>query len=111
MATGIDFPEANFTYGPPAGMTEDQVKSLRVFTGPTHSEDRLDREVISKWQLTPEELAEIARTGVVWLYIIGDGHPPVYVTGTSPFASVTKTEEKAAQTWWEWLSGCDTKYV
>ena len=33
--------------------------------------------LVSAWELTPEEMAEVARTGRVWLWIWGAQHPPV----------------------------------
>ena len=39
---------------------------------------------ISCWRLNEVELAEVARTGTVWLYVWGP-HPPVSVGGEYPF--------------------------
>lgn len=89
MANGIDFPEANFTFGPPRGMTEDEVKSLRVFT----MGEGANREIISKWQLSEAELSEVRDTGVIWLYVCGDSHPPVFITGSYPFLSEMDTRQ------------------
>lgn len=83
MAQGIGFPESNWTMGPPEGMTEDQVKPLAVHKSPG--------QFVSKWQLTPAEQAEVAKTGVVWVFIIGSAHPPIYIDGTYPF-EVTPNE-------------------
>lgn len=42
--------------------------------------------VISKWQLTPEELAEVNGSGgVLWFSALGHTHPPVALSGTDPF--------------------------
>lgn len=35
--------------------------------------------IVSAWSLTPEELEEVNRTGLVWLGIVGQGMPPVIV--------------------------------
>lgn len=57
------------------------VRDLQVFR--LRPKDVNGPQVISCWRLTPEELAEVARTGVVWLSVIQDGQPPVYVSGTA----------------------------
>lgn len=41
--------------------------------------------VISCWKLTAEELAEVNRTGRIWLGICGDTMPPAWVSGSKPF--------------------------
>jgi len=72
MAQPLAFPEANVIYYPPAGM-EDDVLPLHVRRG--------DGCLISCWKLTAEEVAEILRTGVVWLSVLGRGLPPVMISG------------------------------
>ena len=72
MAAPIRFPEANLVLGPPQGC-EDSVNALTV--------RRLEGSLVSCWQLTAEELAEIQRTGVIWLSVWGrQTQPPVLVT-------------------------------
>ena len=46
--------------------------------------DKVVGENISCWRLNEAELAEVARTGVVWLHVWGQ-HPPVFVAGEDPF--------------------------
>ena len=46
--------------------------------------DEVVQESISCWRLNEAELAEVVRTGVVWLYVRGV-HPPVSVSGEYPF--------------------------
>lgn len=90
MAKGIDFEEANFTFGPPEGMTEEDCHSLRVFR------DTNAHQIVSKWELSLAELEEVIHTGVVWLYVFGDSLHPVYVTGAYPFVTQqTKATESA----------------
>ena len=43
---------------------------------------------ISKWELSEEEMAEVASTGVVWLHVWADRHPPVSVSGQNPFETI-----------------------
>ena len=77
-----NFEEANTIFGPPEGMTEDDVKSIRAYVG-----EHLDSSAvtITCWKPTREELDSIEKTGRVWLMIFGKGMPPVAVTGWSPF--------------------------
>lgn len=61
--------------GPPKGMDETQVSRLPVFSNGV--------DCVSCWQLSPEELDEVKRTGRVFLLVTGMGGtmPPVYVGG------------------------------
>jgi len=74
MADPTDFEGANKVFHPPEGM-EDRCSDLTVFQDKT--------SVISCWKLSEEELAEVNRTGVVWLRVHGQGTPPVKVSGHS----------------------------
>jgi hypothetical protein len=41
---------------------------------------------MSKWQFTPEELAEvIANGGTFWFNSWGQTHPPIWISGAYPF--------------------------
>jgi hypothetical protein len=73
MATGRNFSGSNHRLGSPPGM-EEIVTALPCLV--------YDKGIISCWQLSDEEKAEIARTGVVWLHVMGHKHPPVFVSGT-----------------------------
>ena len=84
MAEGIAFPEANTVLGPPTpeDAAADTVYALHVYRyrdldGKPH--------VLSKWQLTDEELEEVKRTGVVWFSCWGNTHPPMWISGKDPF--------------------------
>ena len=79
MAEPTDFPESNSALLAPPGA--DSVVDL-----PVH---RSDGGLISCWRVTPEEIAEIAKTGVVWLHVLGATHPPLAVRGTGPFMKPT----------------------
>lgn len=79
----IVFPEAN---GMLEGWTEPPVADLATLT--------LEDRVISCWRIeTPEELAEVNRTGLVWLQCLGHTHPPIAVHGDSPFQTGHFQEE------------------
>lgn len=72
MGAPAAFPEANVILGPPPG-SEAEVSDLQVL--------RADGRLVSCWQLSPEEIAEIVRTGKIWLSVWGAvTQPPVLVT-------------------------------
>lgn len=72
MARGIDWPQTNAEMGPPQGMDETQVNSLRVFQNREYC--------VSAWRLSDEEIAEIVRTKTVFLAVMMGGRmPPVYI--------------------------------
>ena len=85
-----NFDEANLTLGPPPGMTETEVQSLRVWRGVTGNDEAEKQApvVVSCWRVSAEELAEITKTGRVWLHVYGRTMPPVWVEGLSPFRSL-----------------------
>ena len=72
MAQPLAFAEANLILYPPEGM-EDDVMPLHVRA--------TDCSAVSCWKLSEKELAEIQRTGVVWLSVMGGRMPPVMVSG------------------------------
>ena len=89
MAKGIDFDEANFTWG--GGSPDVDDLCAHVFR-----QDGIP-VTISKWQLTKEELFEVINTGCVWLRVWGSKHPPVFVGGHHPFAEPSKAKDDAAE--------------
>lgn len=76
------FHESNHVLDKPEGMTRDQCEALSVCCCPDSNGFPV---VISCWKPTAEELAEIQRTGRVWLMIWGVTMPPACVLGSSPF--------------------------
>lgn len=83
MAAPIAFPEANAVLvGSPEDKAAGTVLDLHI-----HRYRDLDQapHVISKWELTEAERAEVGRTGHVWLHSWGITHPPVSVGGNDPF--------------------------
>lgn len=83
MAEPVAFPESNLTL---VGSPEDRAAGT-VLDLPTHRYRDLDGHphVISCWKLSPDELAEIVRTGLVWFHSWGETHPPISIQGASPF--------------------------
>ena len=74
MATPVNFGEKTVDWIGPG-----DIGSLPAYRNENTGEN------ISCWELTAEELAEVQRTGKVWLHVWGV-HPPVCVSGESPFA-------------------------
>lgn len=82
-----DFPESNFTWkGWPATENRPEVLDLPAY--------RSDNETISCWELSEHEIAEVARTGRVWLRVVGQ-QPPVCVEGGSPFVGAPGDDDCA----------------
>lgn len=71
----IDFLYANLTLSAPKGQ-EDKVEPIKAFRGQTH--------ISACYNLSPEELAEINRTGVIWLSMLGQRWPPVQLSPWVP---------------------------
>lgn len=71
----IDFLYANLELGAPPGM-EEEVVPIRAFKGATH--------VTGYYQFSDEELAEINKTGGLWLSFMGSSWPPVQVNPFVP---------------------------
>lgn len=82
MAEAASFDESNAVLGRPQSMTDDECQALCVCR--TQTEDG-QPVVISCWKVTAEELAEIQRTGRIWLMLWGQTMPPAFVTGQKPF--------------------------
>ena len=48
--------------------------------------DAIEGKNISCWQLDEDELKEIKKTGVVWLYVWSTKHPPVLISAAHPWS-------------------------
>lgn len=72
MGVPVAFEEANVVLGPPAD--DPQVLRLPIRRG--------GGQLVSCWRLNAAELAEIARTGVVWISVAGaQTQPPIWAGG------------------------------
>ncbi len=76
------FDESTHVLGRPPEMTDDQCDPLCVAGAVTPEGLPL---VISCWKMTPDELAEVNRTGRIWLMVVGHTMPPVMLSGVRPF--------------------------
>lgn len=71
----IDFPEANLKLVPPEGRPD--VDEMRVFRG--------NGLIVSCWQLSDDEVAELWETRKLWVVIEGDTHAPLAPSAAYPF--------------------------
>lgn len=85
MAVGIPFDEANTILRAP---TQEDAAAGTVYDLHVHGYRDLDGQanVLSKWKFTAAELAEIvANDGEFWFGCRGQTHPPMWISGRSPF--------------------------
>ena len=83
MAEPINFPGANIRMNAPEGQ-EDKVSDIVAYEGGCNC-GGCASQVITCWRLRPEELEQVKKTGVVWLYISGSAMPPAYIGTENPF--------------------------
>ncbi len=83
----IDFPEANFTFTKPENMTDDECGSLRVWRGETEPNEQGNSfpNIISCWELSDDDVANILRDRKIYLRIVSNGMPPVSIQTETPF--------------------------
>lgn len=70
MGQPVDFVGTNVSFGPSPG-TEGYVGSLRAFDNGT--------AIVEAWEFSPEEMAEIQRTGRVYMSILSRSLAPIFV--------------------------------
>lgn len=75
------FDESNLVLSRPESMGADECEALSVLRTQTHSGAPI---ILSCWKLTTAELAELNRTGRVWLLVYGQTMPPVALTAEKP---------------------------
>jgi hypothetical protein len=87
----VSFPENNFVFTKPQGMTDEQCSDLPVWRGnvPVDEAGTMFPAIISCWQLSKEDIEEIQKTGRIWLSITATGMPPVSVFAENPFVPQT----------------------
>jgi len=73
------FAESNIVMKAPAGM--ENCCDVHAFKDSQH--------VITAWRPTPEELVKINLGEPIWIGILGDSMPPVFVTADRPFVEPT----------------------
>lgn len=78
----IEFKEQNKVFTKPESMTDEQCQSLPVWMG---KDTQGVPNIISCWEVTPQELLKINETGKIWLSVCGSGMPPVLLMAENPF--------------------------
>jgi hypothetical protein len=75
-----NFPEANATFGPPNGMSEEQVNCIKAYLGYVGG-GSCDGStiVVTAWKPSPEELTDLLAGKPVFLTCLG-GLPPHCLT-------------------------------
>ena len=91
MGQAIDFPERNDYIGKPPTMTDNQCYALPVSRIATYVPGPCDKDKavithahISCWELSEEEREEVAKTGKVYLKVLGISTFPISVHGKLP---------------------------
>lgn len=85
MAVGVEFAEANTVLRAP---TPEDAAAGTVYDLHVHRYRDLDGNpnIISKWKLSPEELATVIENGgELWFGCWGQTHPPMWISGDNPF--------------------------
>lgn len=74
MADPAPFRESNLILHGPEGPNDPDVLSIEA--------RRLEGRVVTCWQLSPEDVAEMAESGgLIWVSVWGHTMPPMLVTG------------------------------
>ena len=74
MANPVPFRESNLILHGPQGVDDPDVLTIEA--------RRLEGCVVTCWQLSPEDVAEMVETGgVIWVSVWGNSMPPMMVTG------------------------------
>lgn len=79
----VDFPESNCTYH---GDPEQDIDDVESFVGTDINNNKC---IVCCWEVTPQEIAEIARTGKLWLHFYSDGMPVHALAAYNPFSQPT----------------------
>ena len=74
------FKEANTILDPPKGL-EESVETIQA----AHISAGDHPYIITCWKPTQEEMTEFLKTGRVWLWVMGNTTPPVYLSTKDPF--------------------------
>lgn len=91
---GVKFPQQTTVYGKPEGWKDEDCYGLPVNQAYYQNSNGYGVPcLISCWQLSPEELEEVKRTGKIFLSITGAGMPPVSLYTADPFPENYNKEE------------------
>jgi hypothetical protein len=82
----VNFDESNCVFGKPSNMTDEQCAALPTWKGNVPFGDgSVTPVIISKWQPSKEDIENINNGEGVYLYIYGEGMPPVALVTENPF--------------------------
>ena len=86
MAEAIAFPQANnHLEAGPSGI--GHVMPVLIAAAADEGPLKGLPQMVTCWKLSKDEIAEVLRTGKVWLRVLGDTHPPVQVQAEAPFTA------------------------
>lgn len=77
------FDESNDVLSKPEEMDDEECGCLAILR--TKNEESGTPVIVSCWKMSKEELAEITRTGRVWLTVAATTMPPACIDGLKPF--------------------------
>jgi hypothetical protein len=76
----VTFPEANCTFGPPPGMSECQVATIRMYQGEVERGSVEGAPLfVAAWKPTIDELDRLVKGDPIYLTFLG-GVPPHYLS-------------------------------
>ncbi len=90
MAEACSFDESNLVLSAPEGL-ESRVSALSVYKGL----DSGFSTVVSCWKFTQQELDNINKTGRVFIGVMGETMPPIWVDGNHPFKQESNDNENS----------------
>lgn len=85
MAKHVCFQESNLLLRavPGPGDTVDSRTNEVISNGVRISDLHVykdDDQIVSCWQLSAEEMLEVVRTGRIFVFVLGNLHPPIFVS-------------------------------
>ncbi len=78
----VDFEHANITMQKPEGMSEEDCYDVRACVCLSTNDLPM---VVTKWEITEEDIEKIRKMGGVYLGIVGSTMPPAFVTADDIF--------------------------
>lgn len=91
MGYPVDFAESNITMkGWPASEDEEEVLDLPAHRTGIDTHRGATAQTVSCWKLSFVERLKVLFFGKVWLYVIGNAHPPICVDAKHPFIKPDK---------------------
>lgn len=86
----VEFEEANITFTPPDGMTEDQCQRIRAYRGTVTSPSPVEGMpiVVTAWKPNDEEIKDLLRGKPVYIAMLSSAPCPHMLT--TNFAQATQ---------------------